>query len=227
MPTSNNNLENYSRTINIVEFPYYSKLHRLWKGIQLCRQGNIVETRETLLISEKLVNLVRASHKRTNCQVYHGGGAALRAFSSADRSASRMPSFALPLCSCDWLDHEGITKGRQNRLQWTLWHQLDHLDYADDLALLLYMQSQMQRKTDKLKWISRNVGLRFHAEISTVEETVTFFYKTLFYYWKWEHGAIEPRQNRILLITNERQRTKLCFQLSLFLLKLICSESRH
>nr|KAG5695113.1 hypothetical protein BaRGS_017212 [Batillaria attramentaria] len=48
------------------------------------------------------------------------------------------------------------TKGRKNGIQWTLWTQLDVLDFADDLALLSHSHSQMQDKTTCLEAISRN-----------------------------------------------------------------------
>ena len=39
------------------------------------------------------------------------------------------------------------TTGRNNGIQWTLWTQLDDLDFADDMALLSHDHSQMQDKT--------------------------------------------------------------------------------
>ena len=44
-----------------------------------------------------------------------------------------------------------ITTGRNNGIQWTLWTQLDDLDFADDLALLSHNHSQMLDKTSLLE----------------------------------------------------------------------------
>jgi hypothetical protein len=40
------------------------------------------------------------------------------------------------------------TAGKRNGIQWTLWTQLEDLDFADDLALLSHTQQQMQEKTN-------------------------------------------------------------------------------
>ncbi|XP_076451319.1 uncharacterized protein LOC143287222 [Babylonia areolata] len=46
----------------------------------------------------------------------------------------------------DWVMRR-TTDQRQNGIQWTLWKQLEDLDFADDLALLSHSQQQMQKKT--------------------------------------------------------------------------------
>ena len=46
----------------------------------------------------------------------------------------------------DWVMKTSTTHGL-NGIQWTLWKQLDDLDYADGLALLLQTRYQMQEKT--------------------------------------------------------------------------------
>nr|KAG5702820.1 hypothetical protein BaRGS_001902 [Batillaria attramentaria] len=52
------------------------------------------------------------------------------------------------------------TTGRKNGIQWTLWMQLDDLDFADDLALLSHSHSQMQDKTTCLEATSAGTGLK-------------------------------------------------------------------
>ena len=52
------------------------------------------------------------------------------------------------------------TTGRNNGIQWTLWMQLDDLDFADDLALLSHNHSQMQDKTTRLETVSAGTGLK-------------------------------------------------------------------
>ena len=46
----------------------------------------------------------------------------------------------------DWAIRQ-TTKGERNGTQWTLFDQLDDLDFADDLALPSHNHEQMQAKT--------------------------------------------------------------------------------
>ena len=52
--------------------------------------------------------------------------------------------------------------GQRDGIQWTLWTQLDDLDFADDLALLSHNQQQMQNKTTSLASHASQVGLHIH-----------------------------------------------------------------
>ena len=54
--------------------------------------------------------------------------------------------------------------GRNNGIQWTLWTQLDDLDFADDLALLSHNHSQMQDKTTLLETTSAGTGLKINRK---------------------------------------------------------------
>ena len=60
------------------------------------------------------------------------------------------------------------TAGKRNGIQWTLWKQLDDLDFADDLALLSHTQKQMQDKTSTIAETSISVGLNIHKRKSKV-----------------------------------------------------------
>jgi hypothetical protein len=40
--------------------------------------------------------------------------------------------------------------GQKDGIQWTLWTQLDDLDFADDLTLLSHNRQEMQNKTTNL-----------------------------------------------------------------------------
>ena len=63
----------------------------------------------------------------------------------------------------DWI-MTTTTNGRRNGIQWTLWSQLEDLDFADDLALLSHSQQQMQDKTNILAATSAQVGLNIHKD---------------------------------------------------------------
>ena len=53
------------------------------------------------------------------------------------------------------------TEGRRNGIQWTLWNQLDDLDFADDIALLAmaHKYTQMQDKTNQMEDSAAKLGL--------------------------------------------------------------------
>ena len=56
------------------------------------------------------------------------------------------------------------TTGRYNGIQWTLWTQLDDLEFAVDLALLSHNHSQMQDKTTRLETTSAGTGLKINRK---------------------------------------------------------------
>ena len=53
-------------------------------------------------------------------------------------------------------------------IHWSLWTQLDDLDFADDLALLSHSQQQMQEKTNIIAGNSAKLGLNIHRGKSKV-----------------------------------------------------------
>ena len=52
------------------------------------------------------------------------------------------------------------TEGKRNRIQWTMWQQLDDLDFANDIALISSTRQQMLEKTSLLAETSTKLGLR-------------------------------------------------------------------
>ena len=63
----------------------------------------------------------------------------------------------------DWI-MKTTTTGRNNGIQWTLWTQLDNLDFTDDLALLSHNHSQIQDKTSLLETTSAGTGLKINRK---------------------------------------------------------------
>ncbi|VDO72332.1 unnamed protein product [Schistosoma curassoni] len=60
------------------------------------------------------------------------------------------------------------TSEGKHGIQWTSRMQLDELDFADDLALLLHTQQQMQEKTTNVAAASAAVGLNIHKGKSKI-----------------------------------------------------------
>ena len=82
-----------------------------------------------------------------------------------------MPSITVHVPGGHRLDHENDHKNRRNGFQWTLWSQLDDLDFADDLALLSHSHEQMQEKTDLLNLVSTQTGLNINMMTKIMKAT--------------------------------------------------------
>ena len=82
------------------------------------------------------------------CQVVHGGQLTHRFNVKTGVRQGCLLSLFLFLLAIDWVMRQ-TTDGQRDGIQWTLWTQLDNLDFADDLALLSHNQQQMQNKTTR------------------------------------------------------------------------------
>ncbi len=71
------------------------------------------------------------------------------------------------LVTIDWIT-TNTTADRSRGIQWTLFSQLEDVDFADDLALLSTNQYDMQVKTDRLSNFTRQVGLSINTSKTQV-----------------------------------------------------------
>ena len=98
-------------------------------------------------IADKIINIIKTSYEGMTCRVVHGGQLTDAFHDRTDvRQGCLMSPFLFPH-AIDWIMRTS-TEGRRNGIQWSLWGQLDDLDFADDLALLSHTQQQIQDKTD-------------------------------------------------------------------------------
>ena len=118
-------------------------------------------------VPEKITNIIRRSYEGMTCRIVHS-----RQLTDAFevRTGVRQGCLLSPfmfLLAIDWI-MKTSTDQKRNGIQWTLWKQLDDLDFADDLALLSHTQQQMQEKTNIVAENSARLGLNINRGKSKV-----------------------------------------------------------
>ena len=85
-------------------------------------------------VSTKLVSLIESNYEGITCTVVHDGTFSRQfQFQTGVRQGCLLSPF-LFLLFIGWIMKTTKKQGR-NGIQWTLWSQLDDLDFADDLAI--------------------------------------------------------------------------------------------
>nr|KAG5696904.1 hypothetical protein BaRGS_015868 [Batillaria attramentaria] len=111
----------------------------------------------------KIISLIQCTYQDMSCRIAHAGQLSESFEVKTGVRQGCLLSPFLFLLVIDWI-MKTTTAGRKNGIQWTLWTQLDDLDFADDLALLSYSHSQMQDKTTRLEATSAGTGLKINRK---------------------------------------------------------------
>ena len=112
---------------------------------------------------EKIISLIRCTYQDISCRIAHAGylSGSFEVKTGVRQGCLHSPF--LFFLVIDWI-MKTTTTGRNNGIQWTLWTQLDDLDFADDLAHLSYNHSQMQDKTTLLETTSARTRLKINRK---------------------------------------------------------------
>nr|KAG5711528.1 hypothetical protein BaRGS_025955 [Batillaria attramentaria] len=111
----------------------------------------------------KIISLIQCTYQDMSCRIAHAGQLSESFEVKTGVRQGCLLSPFLFLLVIDWI-MKTTTAGRKNGIQWTLWTQLDDLDFADDLALLSHSHSQMQDKTTCLEATSAGTGLKINRK---------------------------------------------------------------
>ena len=126
-------------------------------------------------VPEKMISLIRCTYQDMNCRIVHAGQMSESFEVKTGVRQGCLLSPFLFLLVIDWI-MKTVTAGRNNGIQWTLWTQLDDLDFADDIALLSHNCRQMQDKTTRLEATSAGTGLKINkrkTELMKINVTAT------------------------------------------------------
>nr|KAG5694517.1 hypothetical protein BaRGS_030392 [Batillaria attramentaria] len=111
----------------------------------------------------KIISLIQCTYQDMSCRIAHAGQLSESFEVKTGVRQGCLLSPFLFLLVIDWI-MKTTTAGRKNGIQWTLWTQLDDLDFADDLALLSHSHSQMQDKTTCLEATSAGTRLKINRK---------------------------------------------------------------
>ena len=112
-------------------------------------------------IPTKIINLFKCFYNNFECSVILGN-AISESFNI--KSGVRQGCILSPilfLMTIDWIQRKTIRQ--QHGIQWTLFSQLEDLDFADDLAEISSTRQHLQEKTTSLNKIAEEIGLKINA----------------------------------------------------------------
>ena len=144
-------------------------------------------------IPEKYISIIKNTYTGMQSKIIHEGQLTEPFEITTGVRQGCLLSPLLFLLAIDWIMRQA-TINRRNGIQWTLFEQLDDLDFADDIALLSHSHQQMQEKLTELEKRASETGLvistkktkvlkantnsqaSVHVNAATLEEVNSFTY---------------------------------------------------
>ncbi len=118
-------------------------------------------------IPSKIISIIKTFYEHFECSVITGNDLSEWFPVQSGVRQGCIISSILFLVTIDWIT-TNTTADRSQGIQWTLFSQLEDLDFADDLALLSTNQYDMQVKTDRLNNFFIQVGLSINTSKTQV-----------------------------------------------------------
>ena len=115
----------------------------------------------------KIVNMIKSIYHDSTCRVVHKGKLTKPFNIKTGVKQGCLMSPFLFLLAMDWI-MKTTTENKKTGIQWTLWNQLEDLDFADDVSLLSHNHYQMQDKLSNIAKTSSSLGLHIHKDKTKV-----------------------------------------------------------
>ena len=155
--------DRHSGTVTGVELPIYINFIDYEKAFDSVDRETMRKLLRHYGVPEKIISLIRCTYQDMSCRIAHAGQLSESFEAKTGVWQGYLLSPFLFLLVIYWIT-KITTTGENNGIQWTLWTQLDDIDFADDLALLSYNHTQIQDKTTLLETTSAGTGLKVNRK---------------------------------------------------------------
>ncbi len=147
--------------------PLYINFVDFRKAFNSVHQNTLWMILHSYGIPSKIISIIKTFYEHFECRVITGNNLSEWFLVQSGVRQGCIISPIRFLVAIDWIT-TNTTADRSRGIQWTLFSQLEDLDFADDLALLSTNQYDMQVKTDRLNNFARQVGLSINTSKTQV-----------------------------------------------------------
>lgn len=113
-------------------------------------------------IPEKYINIIKLFYKNYTAQVLHNGTLTRKFEIQTGVRQGCVLSPTIFIILMDWV----MTRAVRNKtgIRWNVFHQLEDLEFADDVCLLSEKRQHMQKKTEKIAKEAKKLGLKINVK---------------------------------------------------------------